>query len=414
MKTIDYDYSYDFKKTFFKKKPAADERIKFIYIKPKLMNNITEDSIYSLVGLGAVFINFPFKSEGWLNGIVFKNQYYYLDSYGKVQIDARNGNYPSERELLRKEWYKKGVSLDGASILCHVSPLKTIARSCEGKIIKIYNDKKGFYVPFELTSLNSQTSQSDFIQILKDFENFSARFNKVATEFEYSKPCIILSKINFGNIAYVNGTTDKNAASYAKFNAENYDKHYDSNSNYDLQGKDWNVDINILYHGPLVNVSVRTSSQTSQVNDANFAKNIIRKTTETYSSIEDISKETGISIWALHLITSSLFVVNCTTTDDIDDDSRISDLEHWNIGLSMRSKMKHQRLVLPGYTRFCNIYGGNEEYQTNGYYEFSSRAVQLIKEYKEKFPFIFDSLDKFRDLYNRQNKFFKVRKKFKF
>jgi hypothetical protein len=64
-------------------------------------------------------------------------------------------------------------------------------------------------------------------------------------------------------------------------------------------------------------------------------------------------------------------------------------------------------LILPGYTRYSYNYNNPE--QENGFWEFSTKAVNLLKEYKAIFPFVFECLEKFRNLYNRQNKFFKVK-----
>ncbi len=114
----------------------------------------------------------------------------------------------------------------------------------------------------------------------------------------------------------------------------------------------------------------------------------------------------GTSTWALGLITSSLFVVNVTPYTHIDDDAKIHEYSHWNIGLNMKLKAKNQKLILPGYTRVNE--STENDYQNFGGWEFSTKAVLTIKEYHSQFPFVFDALNKFKVLYNRMNKFFKI------
>jgi hypothetical protein len=121
--------------------------------------------------------------------------------------------------------------------------------------------------------------------------------------------------------------------------------------------------------------------------------------------MQELAEHLGTSVWAVGLLTSSLFIVNCTTDDDIDDDAKITELEHWNIGLNMKLKVKNERLILPGYTRYNDTVG--EDLNALAW-EFSSKAIEVIKDYKKNFPFVFECLDKFKNLYNRHNKFFKV------
>jgi hypothetical protein len=122
--------------------------------------------------------------------------------------------------------------------------------------------------------------------------------------------------------------------------------------------------------------------------------------------LQKLAQELGTSTWALGLVTSSLFVVNCTTDTHIDDDAKIHDYSHWNIGLNMKMRAKNQKLILPGYTRVNeNTENDNENY---GGWEFSTNAVETIKEYHTRFPFVFEALNKFKVLYNRMNKFFKI------
>lgn len=376
-------------------------------LKPSLAFKLNEKIVYECLIMGAIFIDYPLKREGWLNGIVFNNFYYYLDHKNNLQVDSTKSDYTDERELSKRFWNRKGVAVDNNCVLCDVSPLNTIVRNSDGKLQKLYNDRRGYYVPIELTSLNTINNQIHFIQMLKDFDDFSLKFKKIDHEFTKGKECLLLTKTNFGQLGIVDNFINNKDKGYGEYNEINYTKYYDSNINYDLQSKDWQVDLNELYNGPLVQVKSSNQHQTSLITEHNFAKHILKKSEEYYLSSAEVANELNTSEWCLSLLTSSLYVVNCNTMDDVGDDARLSDLEYWNIGLNLKSKARENILILPGYSRFSYNYDNPE--QENGYWEFSTKGVNLLKEYKEKFSFVFESLDKFRNLYNRQNKFFKVK-----
>jgi hypothetical protein len=122
--------------------------------------------------------------------------------------------------------------------------------------------------------------------------------------------------------------------------------------------------------------------------------------------MQELAQKLNTSTWALGLLTSSLFIVNCTADHEIDDNAKVTELEHWNIGLNMKMRVRNEKMVLPGYTRY-NETVGYEDLNSLAW-EFSPKAVDAIKEYKQAFPFVFECLDKFKNLYNRHNRFFKV------
>ena len=122
--------------------------------------------------------------------------------------------------------------------------------------------------------------------------------------------------------------------------------------------------------------------------------------------MSELAQILGTTNWTLGLITSSLFVVNCTLEENIDDDAKIVDLSHWNIGLNMKLTMKNQKYILPGYTKIDETC--NNEYDSHVSWEFSDKAIETIREYKNNFNFVFEALDKFKVLYNRTGKFFKI------
>jgi hypothetical protein len=123
--------------------------------------------------------------------------------------------------------------------------------------------------------------------------------------------------------------------------------------------------------------------------------------------MQELAKQLGTTTWSLGLITSALFVVNCSADHEIDENVKITELEHWNIGLNMKTRSRNDKLILPGYTRYNESTGYEDLNSLN--WEFSVKAIEVIKDYMQTFTFVFECLDKFKNLYNRQNKFFKVK-----
>ena len=402
LKTINYNYTFDLRKQYAKS--VVSKKLRVICLRPILNTGLlNEMNLKSFLLNGSIFINYPFKQEAILRGIYINNQYLYLDYYGKVQIDNKM-RLPSDiREILRRDWNKKGVIIDYCSVLCNVSLMKRLIRNNDGSIDKLYDDNYAFYVPFEITSLNSHLE--DFNKIIENYKNFKKSYSKIENEFVKTEPTLVLSKNSYGCLGRVSNYIKKNNPDFNKHNEDNYSIHYDIDHNFDLENKDWEVALDRLYSGTLVEVEVKNIYQTSFVTDPLFAKNIIKKTNEEYITMNDLAKKLNISIWSLGLLTSSLFVVNCTNDEDIDEDAKISSLEHWNIGLNLKTKSKFSKLILPGYTRYIeDPYNYGEAFC----WEFSKLAVDLIYEYQSKFPFVFQCLEKYRNLYNRSNKFFRI------
>jgi hypothetical protein len=123
--------------------------------------------------------------------------------------------------------------------------------------------------------------------------------------------------------------------------------------------------------------------------------------------MEDLAKQLNLSVWTLGLITSNLFVVDCTVNMKFDENTKMDKLQHWNIGLCMKSKNGFEKIILPGYTRYVG-YPNNEDSSAK-FWEFSSAAVDIIKEYLTNYKFVFDSLERYREMYATSNKFFKVK-----
>ena len=407
LKTINYDYVIESKKQYFGKPGSNNVKFnKVICVRPILnCPQINEQNIINLLRRDKVlYVNYPFKKEAQLKGIYFKDQYYYLNSFdNKIHIDQKRKLKREVKDAVRKESNKRGINSNYCEIFCDVSMLKMLARNNDGTIAKIY-ENYSILVPFEITSLNSHTN--DFIKLKEENSKLIEKFNHLETEFSKDKLCLILSKVSFGMLGQVTTTINEDSHSnYVYHNTQNYSKFYDENFNYDLSNTDWEVPVDNLYNGSLLEVKISNSSQSSCVSEVGFTKNIIKKSEEDYINLNELANKLKVSSWALGLITSSLFVVNCSNDFDFSEDSKLADLEHWNIGLSLKMKSKSDRLILPGYTRYME---NNRNLGEAVCWEFSKNAQNLLFEYKEKFPFVFESLEKYSNLYSIGNKFFKV------
>lgn len=125
--------------------------------------------------------------------------------------------------------------------------------------------------------------------------------------------------------------------------------------------------------------------------------------------MDDLAKKLNISVWTLGLITSNLFVVDCTEDSKINLDTKIENLQHWNIGLALKSKHGAEKIILPGYTRYLG--NPQSEDSSSKHWEFSSEAVELVQEYMTKFPYVTESLERYKEMYTCSTKFFKVKNK---
>jgi 5'-3' exoribonuclease 1 len=401
LKVVNYDYTLEQRKQYFGREKSKFKKFRVLHVKPITNKQmISEERIKYYVWEKVVYVDYPFKQEAIIRGIIFNNKYYYLNK-GRLEIDQNGKLFTETIDIINREWYKKGVSLDYGSIYVDVSLFRRLIRNSDGTITKLYQENS-FYVPFELTSLNSHLKDFEFLN--KDYEIFKNKFTNIHTEFNSNEPVLILSKVFFGQLGYQNKILLKETPNYEKYNDVNYSKYYDTYSNYDLENKDWEVSIDNLYNGPLVEITSKNSHQSSIVTDPLIGRKLIDQTS-SYLTMDALAKSLGVSTWTLGLITSSLFVVNCTDEDVISEDAKISDLEHWNLGLSLKFRFKNEKLILPGFTRY--IEDTNKPAESFSW-EFSDTAVELVRIYKEKYPFVFDCLEKYKTLYHRSDKFFRI------
>ena len=171
LKSLDYNYSVENMKTFFGKNNV--QKTKRITILPKLSVNLNEDEIKKFVNKKYVFIGYPYKAFGRVEGIVYDRKYYY--KYQNIVYSDPNFSLSNDLvESINNSYSKQGIFLNHPDLLCNVAKFTGFGNK-NGKMVRLFNEKAAktpYYIPFEVTSFNS---------LSKDFEEFKTHFN-----YEYS------------------------------------------------------------------------------------------------------------------------------------------------------------------------------------------------------------------------------------
>ena len=171
LKTLSYDYSLDYIKTYFGKNNV--QKTKRMTILPKLIAKIDEKEINNYLVQKTIFIGYPYKAFGRLEGIIYDRKYYYLYK-GTMYID-KNFRFSNELvEIVNNSYNKQGILLSHPDLLCNVAKFIGYG-NVNGKMKRLFFDKAAkdpYYIPFEVTSLNS---------LSKDFDDFKFHFS-----YEYS------------------------------------------------------------------------------------------------------------------------------------------------------------------------------------------------------------------------------------
>ena len=192
LKTINYDFSLDTSKTYFGKNAQKTKKITIHpKLNPKININFDDAQLFNLLSQKNIFFGYPYKAFGRLDGIIFDHKYYYIYK-NKLYIDDKY-KYPNDLEnIINNQHSRQGIYLKYPDILCNIAKFIGFKKE-NNNIISIFDeeakDDKPFYVPFEVTSLNSI--------LPNDFEEFAKHFiieNK--NNNEQRKMKIITNNIN--------------------------------------------------------------------------------------------------------------------------------------------------------------------------------------------------------------------------
>jgi len=275
LKSIQYNFSNSSKKIHSFNRDTRRKIIlkseKKITLEP-IACEITEKDVEKFIKNGIIFADYPMKKEAWIRGIYFNNQYYYLDRNSRLSVDSAYKLPSSVRDAIIRLCNKKSIAIK-SNIFCDIVFVKKIARNSDGSIFKIYKENASLFVPFELTSLNSNSE--DFYKLIEDFEELKKKFNNLKTEFDCDKPVITLCKNAWGRIGKISRLVENGDKEYNQFLELNYHDYYDQKFNVDLKGNDWHVELEQLYNGPLFDVALESGAQAEIRLDANFAKKVI-------------------------------------------------------------------------------------------------------------------------------------------
>lgn len=356
-----------------------------------------------------LFVNLPYKSSAKLVGVAFYDKYYFLSSTNTLESEPYK--ISNEMKNMSKAFLNRtGIYLEtlNSHIFLEIVPFDRYIRSQNGDLIKVYQESERYFTPVEVSSLNSA---SDIYNKLSCYyKSKYEAYTSVESEFNKGTKAILLTNTNYGSLGQIDSLLNEKDPEYMKNNELNYDpKYYDLSKNYDLSEYDWKIEISKLYNKELVKIETMPNNlnemnrhyqpglnNTTVYNPYDFNNDfipnssvfpILKKTEEFYVSMDDLAKQIGISVWTLSIISSCVYVVN-PSNDEYDEDIPITDLEHWNLGLNLKSN-RGAKLVLPGYTRY--FAGEKNSYN----WEFSTVAVNLIQEYYNRFYFVFEALQNF-------------------
>jgi len=168
LKTISYDFSLGENKIYFGKNNV--KKTKKITIHPKLTVKIDQEQLQNFLSQKYIFFGYPYKAFGRLVGVIYDKNYYYMYK-GKFFHDT-DFKYSNEIEnSINNTYSKQGIYLSYPGLLCNIAKFMGFKKSND-KIYRNFDesakDDNPFYVPLEVTSLNS---------ISNDFERYKIHFN---------------------------------------------------------------------------------------------------------------------------------------------------------------------------------------------------------------------------------------------
>ena len=155
LRSLQFDFSVEMTKMYYGK---GFKKVPRIMIYPQLrIKNFNDQLIEKLLKTRNVFINYPYKTFGKLNGIVYQYQFYYLYE-NKLYIDPNFQLFKDLIDKISNSNFKKGIFVTYPDILCNVVPFKGIAKK-NGKTVREYEEENSTYVPIEITSLNCNSNE---------------------------------------------------------------------------------------------------------------------------------------------------------------------------------------------------------------------------------------------------------------
>ena len=197
LKTLEYDYSLENTKVYFGRNAQKTKRMTIV---PKLVVDINKEQIKKFLFGKNIFIGYPYKAFGKVVGIIYDRNYYYL--YNNEMYIDKYFKYSNElEEVINSQYSKQGIYLSHPDLLCNVAKFTGFG-NIKGKMKNLFNENANttpYYIPFEVTSLNSLSS---------DFAQFRYHFN-----YEYlnnpEKMELLVKKFNENKGPKISDETNK-------------------------------------------------------------------------------------------------------------------------------------------------------------------------------------------------------------
>ena len=165
LKTIDYDYELINVKQYYGRTYSITKQI---LILPKMKEKINNKKINQYLHKNTIFIDYPSKVLAKINGFIYGRFYHYLYK-NTMYIDSNFRLSKEVIESIRNSYEKKGIKLEHPEILCDVTKFEDYnSFKDKNKKTNFFWEIKPYYVPFEITSLN--TTSNDFDKYILHFD----------------------------------------------------------------------------------------------------------------------------------------------------------------------------------------------------------------------------------------------------
>ncbi|KAI9142247.1 XRN 5'-3' exonuclease N-terminus-domain-containing protein [Paraphysoderma sedebokerense] len=285
-----------------------------------------------------IYVNYPYLNEGLVRYVSDEHFKYYLTNVNGVKKIIKRPNAPEEMdkwgehaERIEYEYSKRFAVITGPiEIILGVAVLEGMKRLNNGALVKQFA-KQGQETPIALQSVVEKVETEDPRYMEKPPP-------PIKEEYPLGTRIFFLGQFNYGCPGQI---TDHN---------------------------DRSLTVRLLVSS---STSTPSSSDADPNSDLLFTKNVIRESErqEEYYPSYVVAKKLGIPGIVLAKVASSLHVVSKT------NDQRL------NLGLNLKFDSRRQKVL--GYTR-KNDFG----------WEYSKKAMELVRSYKASFPEVFLGLEK--------------------
>ena len=283
----------------------------------------------SLIGT-TCYVNYPYLKEGIITSISDNSCHFYSDK-NYIWNKTEKDNWSKEAAFAyNKSFSTKAIDMGDTSIVFHVKLLNNLVEHIDGSVTKQYATNETMFA-----------YQTVVFNVSKPDERYQERKALPITElFPINDKVIYI-----GKDAYVKG-------------------------------------IAVMQYGSLATITAHEPSGTISIDiivgprPPSFGTKIAQSSQDAYYPMYSVARSLGISTRALSKITGTVTF----------------EPGRQNVGLSMKFSSRNEQVL--GYTRKLDQSDNNNNNNGRGpQWEFSQKAIDVIAEYLNKFPRIFDLLE---------------------